>query len=254
MIPWLDDPQTPLPDTAAAQPPGSEVPGLLAAGGELTPERLTEAYGKGVFPWYSDGQPLLWWSPDPRMVMFVDEFKLSRSLRKTVTRFNRTPGCELRIDSAFRSVILACANTPREGQDGTWIVRDMVEAYTRWHALGRVHSFEVWVDGELTGGLYGVSFGRMFFGESMFAHRTDASKIAFAALVCFCRQHGVSLIDCQQRTDHLTSMGGREVSRGEFERLLTPRLGESDIGDWTYHPRLWMQLQTEAGTSEDRGL
>ena len=254
MIPWLDDPHTPLPDTRTALPPGSEVPGLLAAGGELSPERLTEAYRKGVFPWYSDGQPLLWWSPDPRMVMFVDEFKLSRSLRKTVTRFNRTPGCELRIDNAFRSVILACANTPREGQDGTWIVRDMVEAYTRWHALGRVHSFEVWVDGELTGGLYGVSFGRMFFGESMFAHRSDASKIAFAALVCFCRAHGISLIDCQQRTAHLTSMGGREVSRAEFERLLAPRLREPDIADWTYHPRLWTQLQTEAAASEDRGL
>ncbi len=254
MVPWLDDPHTPLPDTRTALPPGSEVPGLLAAGGELTPERLAEAYRKGVFPWYSDGQPLLWWSPDPRMVMFVDEFKLSRSLRKTVTRFNRTPGCELRIDSAFRRVILACANTPREGQDGTWIVRDMVEAYTRWHALGRVHSFEVWVDGELTGGLYGVSFGRMFFGESMFAHRSDASKIAFAALVCFCRAHGVSLIDCQQRTAHLTSMGAREVSRAEFERMLGPRLREPDIADWTYHPRLWTQLQTEADAIEDRGL
>ena len=242
MIPWLNDPSTPLPDTSTALPTGSEAPGLLAAGGELTPQRLTEAYHHGVFPWYSEGQPILWWAPNPRMVLWVDEFKLSKSLRKNVTKFNHTAGCELRIDSAYRSVMQACAQAPREGQDGTWIVSDMIDAYTAWHKLGRAHSFEVWVNDELTGGLYGVSFGRMFFGESMFARRTDASKIALAALVCFCREHGVDLIDCQQRTEHLTSMGGRELSRNEFQGLLTPRLREADITDWTYHPRLWAHL------------
>lgn len=243
MIPWLNGPSTPLPDTSTAMPAQSEAPGLLAAGGELTAQRLTEAYQHGVFPWYSEGQPILWWAPNPRMVLWVDEFKLSKSLRKTVTKFNHTAGCEVRTDTAFRSVMQACANAPREGQDGTWIVAEMIDAYTAWHQSGRAHSVEVWVNGELTGGLYGVSLGRMFFGESMFARRTDASKIALAALVCFCREHGVDLIDCQQRTEHLTSMGGREIGRNEFQGLLTPRLREADITDWTYHPGLWAHLQ-----------
>ena len=147
MIAWLTHPSDPLPATRLALPRGSDAPGLLAAGGELTPQRLSEAYCKGVVPWYSAGQPALWWSPDPRMVLFTDEFKLSRSLRKTIARFNLTPGCEVRIDTAFRRVISACAATPRDGQDGTWIVPEMVEAYCAWHALGQVHSIETWVGG-----------------------------------------------------------------------------------------------------------
>ncbi|HUG24697.1 leucyl/phenylalanyl-tRNA--protein transferase [Piscinibacter sp.] len=242
MIPWLHSEQDPLPDARLALPPGSDAPGLLAAGGELTPERLTEAYSKGVFPWYSDGQPVLWWSPDPRMVLMVDEFKLSRSLRKTLKHFTASPLCEVRVDTAFERVITACAATPREGQNGTWIVSEMVDAYLDWHRLGRVHSFETWVDGELVGGLYGVSLGRIFFGESMFSHRTDASKVALAALVCFCREHRVNVIDCQQRTGHLASLGGRELPRTEFERRLALGLGEPKIGDWTYHPAMWRHL------------
>ncbi len=242
MIAWLRSASDPLPDTRHALPAVSEAPGLLAAGGELTPERLGEAYSKGIFPWYSAGQPVLWWSPDPRMVLWVAEFKLARSLRKTVARFARTPGCEVRIDSAFDQVIAACASTPREGQDGTWIVDDMVRAYSRWHALGAVHSFETWVDGELVGGLYGVGIGRMFFGESMFAHRTDASKIALAALICFCREHGIELIDCQQRTGHLASMGGCELPRGDFEAAVAQRAARPAPGCWTYHQRLWKHL------------
>ena len=245
MIPWLRHPLDPLPDTRLALPAGSDAPGLLAAGGELTPQRLAEAYGKGVFPWYSEGQPILWWSPDPRMVLFVDEFKLSRSLRKTVKHFVLDRRCEIRIDSAFRRVITACASTPREGQAGTWIVPEMVDAYCQWHALGTVHSFETWIDGSLVGGLYGINLGRMFFGESMFSHRTDASKIAMAALVCFCRTHGIDLIDCQQRTVHLASLGAREIPRSEFEQAITPRIRELSIGDWTYHPAMWAQLETE---------
>ncbi len=242
MIPWLRGPDDALPDTRRALPPGSEAPGLLAAGGELTPQRLREAYSKGVFPWYSEGQPVLWWSPDPRMVLLVDEFRLKRSLRKTIAKFLRTPGNEVRIDSAFRQVITACAGTPREGQDGTWIVPEMVEAYVAWHKLGTVHSVETWMGGELVGGLYGVSLGRMVFGESMFSRRTDASKIALAALVCFCREHGVAMIDCQQRTGHLASLGGRELPRAEFEQRLTRGLGEPPIGEWTYDPSLWRHL------------
>ena len=247
MITWLRHESDPLPDTGHALRSGSEAPGLLAAGGELTPERLTEAYSKGVFPWYSEGQPILWWSPDPRMVLLVDEFKLSRSLRKTLVKFVHSPHCEVRIDSAFDRVITACAAAPREGQDGTWIVPEMIDAYRRWHRLGAVHSVETWIDGELAGGLYGVGLGRMFFGESMFSHRTDASKIALAALVCFCREHGVAMIDCQQRTAHLASFGARELSRREFERRLTPRVREASILDWTYHSKLWGRLLKSDG-------
>jgi leucyl/phenylalanyl-tRNA--protein transferase len=246
VITWLRGPDDPIPDTRRALPQGSDAPGLLAAGGRPTAERLTEAYSKGVFPWYSEGQPVLWWSPDPRMVLLTSEFKLSRSLRKTIKRFAASASCELRIDSAFRRVITACATTPREGQDGTWIVSEMIDAYCEWHALGRAHSFETWVDGELIGGLYGIGLGRMFFGESMFAHRTDASKIAFAALVCFCREYGVPMIDCQQHTSHLASMGARELRRSEFETRLTLSVGAPPIADWSYDLRMWRHLDPRA--------
>jgi len=239
---WLDDERQPLPPSAEALGPGSDAPGLLAAGGELTLARLTEAYGRGVFPWYGPGQPVLWWSPDPRMVMPVAEFKLARSLRKTLQKFIRTPGCEIRIDSAFESVIRSCAAMPREGQAGTWIVPELMAAYLAWHRAGAVHSFETWIDGELVGGLYGVSLGRMFFGESMFSRRSDASKIAFAALICFCRSHGIPLIDCQQRTAHLASLGAREIPRADFERHVALTRGAAPVGDWTYDPRQWAHL------------
>ena len=251
MITWLREPDDALPDTALALPPGSDAPGLLAAGGELTPERLTEAYSKGVFPWYSTGQPVLWWSPDPRMVLMTEDFKLSRSLHKTLRHFHQSRACELRIDTAFRRVIDACAGAPRDGQSGTWIVPEMVEAYCAWHTLGRAHSFETWIDGELVGGLYGVSLGRMFFGESMFSHRTDASKIALAALVCFCREQGVAMIDCQQHTGHLASMGANEISRPAFEARLASSLGAPPIADWSYDLRLWRHLEPSA--AEDPG-
>ena len=242
MIHWLSDTLDPIPDTRFAMPPGSDAPGLLAAGGGLTPERLTEAYSKGVFPWYGEGQPVLWWSPDPRMVLWTDEFRLTRSLRKTIGKFVRSPSCEVRIDSAFEQVIAACSSSPREGQDGTWILPDMVAAYTRWHQMGAVHSFETWIDGELAGGLYGIGIGRMFFGESMFSRRSDASKIALAALVCFCREHGIDLIDCQQRTGHLVSMGGRELPRSVFEDAIATRLRAPPVTCWIYHQSTWARL------------
>jgi leucyl/phenylalanyl-tRNA--protein transferase len=245
MIAWLRTDADPLPDTRRALGHDSEAPGLLAAGGTLAPQRLAEAYSKGIFPWYSDGQPVLWWSPDPRMVLFTNEFKLSRSLRKTIARFVRTPGCAVRIDSDFGAVIGRCAGTPREGQRGTWIVQEMVEAYCAWHRHGAVHSVETWMDGELAGGLYVVNVGHMVFGESMFSHRTDASKIALAALVCWCRAHGVDLIDCQQRTAHLASLGGREITRTAFERLIAPRVREPMLADWTYDPQQWRHLEPD---------
>lgn len=253
MIHWLRDQHDPLPDTRYALPPGSDAPGLLAAGGELNPARLTEAYTKGVFPWYGEGQPVLWWSPDPRMVLWTREFRLTRSLRKTVARFARSPGCEIRIDSAFDQVIEACATSPRDGQDGTWIVPEVIEAYTRWHTLGAVHSVETWIDGELAGGLYGIGIGRMFYGESMFSRRSDASKIALAALVCFCRAHGIDLIDCQQRTGHLASMGGRELPRGVFEAAIAERVAAPAVPSWNYHQSLWAQLVLPAEVSPDEG-
>ena len=208
MLNWIDD-GVALPPTSGALGPDSDAPGLVAAGGRVTPQRLEEAYRKGIFPWYSPGQPVLWWSPDPRMVLPVAGFKLSPSLRKTLRKFIRTPGCEVRFDSAFEQVIGACASTPRDGQYGTWIVPTIVDAYTQWHRLGRVHSAETWVDGELVGGLYFVHIGGMCFGESMFSHRTDASKVALAALVAACAARGITLIDCQQNTAHLASLGGR---------------------------------------------
>jgi leucyl/phenylalanyl-tRNA--protein transferase len=242
VIRWLESTEDPLPAAERALPRTGDIPGLVAAGGELTPRRLAEAYGKGIFPWYSDGQPILWWSPDPRMVLLPAEFKLSRSLRKTLRRFVAAPGSALRIDSATRRVIAACAAVARGGESGTWIVAEMIEAYGRWHELGRVHSFETWIDGELAGGLYGVSLGRMFFGESMFALRTDASKIALAGLVAFCRAHGIETIDCQQRTSHLASFGGREIARSDFLRRLGTALAGSDVDDWSYDLRLWERL------------
>ena len=242
MIRWLTGAADPLPEARQALAAESEAPGLVAAGGELSTGRLAEAYAKGIFPWYSDGQPILWWSPDPRMVLLPAEFRLARSLKKTIRRFMATPGCELRIDGAFDRVIAACATTPRGAGSGTWIVPEMIDAYRRWHAAGSVHSVETWIDGELAGGLYGVGIGRMFFGESMFAHRTDASKIALAGLVAFCRGHGIETIDCQQRTDHLASFGGREISRADFQRRVGKAIAMPAVVEWTYDLRMWEQL------------
>jgi leucyl/phenylalanyl-tRNA--protein transferase len=242
---WIDD-NAPLPPASTALGADSDVPGLVAAGGRVTPQRLDEAYRKGIFPWFSPGQPALWWSPDPRMVLPVAAFHLSHNLRKTLRRFCRTPGCALRFDSAFERVIGACAATARDGQDGTWIVPDIIAAYSAWHRQGRVHSAETWVDGELVGGLYFVNIGRMVFGESMFSHRTDASKIALAGLVAACRARGVPLIDCQQNTGHLASLGAHEIARADFEAHLARTLGEPEVAPWTYDPGLWDWLTAPA--------
>ena len=208
VIAWLDR-DTPFPPLAAAL---VEPNGLLAAGGDLTPSRLVGAYRLGVFPWFSAGQPILWWSPDPRMVLFVDEFRIPRSLGKRV----RAGVFETRVDTAFREVIEACAGTPRAGQGGTWITPAIVEAYCALHRLGYAHSVESWRDGRLVGGLYGVALGRVFFGESMFAHEGDASKVALVALVALLQRLSVVLIDCQQETAHLARFGARPIAREVF--------------------------------------
>ena len=230
---WIDD-STPLPPARLALGLSSEAPGLLAAGGRVTPERLVEAYSQGIFPWYSAGQPVLWWSPDPRMVLPVASFHLPQSLKKTLRRFLRTPGCTVRFDSQFEAVMQACASTPRNGQDGTWILPAMVNAYTQGHQAGFVHSVETFIGGTLAGGLYFVNLGQMVFGESMFAWRTDASKIALAALVAACRVRGVALIDCQQNTDHLARFGAREVSRSQFEVHLSQTVQAAPVAPWSY--------------------
>ena len=212
MIPWLPgEPVFPPLATALIEPNG-----LLAAGGDLTPQRLVCAYAQGIFPWYAHGEPILWWSPDPRMVLFPDEIAISRSLAKTL----RHKPYEVRVDSAFAAVVAACADAPRAGQAGTWISAEMQAAYRRLHQLGFAHSVETWIDGELAGGLYGVAIGRAFYGESMFAHRTDASKIALAHLGVQLRRLGFGIIDCQMETAHLASLGARPIPRQEFRALL----------------------------------
>ncbi|MDM4764725.1 leucyl/phenylalanyl-tRNA--protein transferase [Pelomonas sp. SE-A7] len=248
MIPWLDERDLDFPPTSLALGPDSDAPGLLAAGGDLSPQRLRRAYERGIFPWYADGQPILWWSPEPRMVLAVDEFKLSRSLRKALQAFVRTPGCEIRIDSALPAVLAACADSPREGQNGTWILPEMQQAYARLAGEGVVHSVETWVDGELAGGLYGLNLGRMFFGESMFMRRTDASKIALAALICLCRRHGIRWIDCQQNTSHLASLGARERPRADFEQHLALTVHEPAPSDWRFRAADWALLDARIGS------
>lgn len=245
MIPWLpdDDDRVPFPPTSLALGPENDAAGLLCAGGRLSVARLRMAYARGIFPWYGEDQPVLWWSTAPRMVLKTADFRLHRSLKKTLRHFIATPGCAVTIDHAFDYVIGHCAGMPREGQNGTWIVPEMVAAYRRWHTVGDVHSFETWIDGELAGGLYGINLGRMFYGESMFALRTDASKIALAALVAFCRAHGITWIDCQQQTRHLASMGAAPVSRADFEAHLRNTVLQPAPADWIYDPALWARLE-----------
>ena len=247
MIPWIEESE-PLPCTRQALGPDSQAPGLLAATRALTAARLEEAYRHGVFPWYSLGQPVLWWSPDPRMVLPVAEFRLTHSLKKTIRRFLRSPGYELRFDHDLRRVIGECAKTPREGQDGTWIVPAMLEAYCDWHRQGRVHSVEAWVGDQLVGGLYLVQIGRMAFGESMFSHATDASKIALAALVAACRRHGITWIDCQQNTRHLASLGAREIPRSDFVARVATHTDQVAL-DWRFDSLYWRELLTPQPTA-----
>ena len=225
MIAWLGA-DTPFPPLAAAQ---KEPNGLLAVGGDLSPRRLLDAYRRGIFPWYSEGDPILWWSPDPRMVLFPDELRVTRSLAKTL----RNKSHEVRFDTAFDAVMRGCA-APRPGQGGTWIGPEMRAAYRKLHDLGYAHSAETWIDGELAGGLYGVAIGAAFFGESMFSRARDASKIALVALVRRLAAEGYGLIDCQMHTAHLASLGAREIPRAEFARRV------KDLVDYRRSPGRWV--------------
>ncbi|MFA7386161.1 MAG: leucyl/phenylalanyl-tRNA--protein transferase [Thiohalobacteraceae bacterium] len=231
---WLDpdDPQAPFPPVELAL---REPDGLLALGGDLAPERLLRAYRRGIFPWYSAGQPILWWSPDPRMVLRPSQLKISRSLGKTL----RKKRFEITLDKAFDAVMAGCAE-PRADSDGTWITPEMRRAYGQLHAAGYAHSVEAWHENQLVGGLYGVALGRVFFGESMFARVTDASKVAFAHLVRQLARRRFGLIDCQVHTGHLASLGAEPLARAIFVRELD-RLADSNPA-----PLAW-QLDADLG-------
>jgi leucyl/phenylalanyl-tRNA--protein transferase len=198
--------------------------GLLAAGGDLSPQRLIAAYRRGIFPWYSADEPILWWSPDPRMVLIPGEMKISRSLAKAL----RNASYEVRLDTAFNDVARACANKPREGQSGTWITGEMQEAYAELHRIGYAHSVETWIGGKLAGGLYGIAIGNAFYGESMFTDVRDASKIALAHLCAYLKQRGFGIIDCQMETRHLASLGARTIPRRDFAMRLDAMCAQDD--------------------------
>jgi leucyl/phenylalanyl-tRNA--protein transferase len=230
MIFLLDDnPNTPFPDVSLAE---REPDGLLAVGGDLTPQRLIQAYQLGIFPWFSEGEPILWWSPDPRTVLYPEKIKISRSLRKTL----RKKIYDVSFDRKFDEVILGCA-APRDDSPGTWLVPEMIKAYCQQHQLGLAHSVEVYHDGKLVGGLYGMAIGKVFFGESMFSRSRDSSKVA---LVYLCRQlqtWGFKMIDCQVYTRHLASLGAQEIPRQKFCQ---------DLHSWTHlegHPGSWAETE-----------
>lgn len=232
-LPWLDPHLIEFPSTAHAL---TEPNGLLAVGGDLSPERLICAYQQGIFPWYEDGQPILWWSPSPRAVLYPDKIHISKSLRKTLKKEVFT----VTFDTAFEAVIDACAKSPRDGKIGsTWITTEMNRAYNELYNRGIAHSVETWHEGELVGGLYGLAIGKVFFGESMFSKKTDASKVAFAHLAKQLQEWDFVLIDCQVSNPHLTTLGAEEIDRETFENTLRNNSNESTPQHWgrTYRQR-----------------
>lgn len=218
MIPWLDTPDFPPVEDALEEPAG-----LLAAGGELTPEWLLAAYPRGIFPWFSEGQPILWWSLDPRMILIPSSVKIRRSLKQTY----RQHPWQITLNQDFPAVIQSCAAISRRGQPGTWITEDMQAAYIELHRLGYAHSVEIWCEGELCGGLYGLALGQMFFGESMFSRRSNASKLALVALCQWLDRQEIRLIDCQMQTEHLAFMGGGPIQRRTFTEALEVLIPEN---------------------------
>lgn len=224
MLDWLTKNSLDFPplERALRQPDG-----LLAMGGDLSAQRLVAAYRHGCFPWYSQGQPLMWWSPDPRTVLFPQELHIPRSLKKTL----RSDRFRVTYDQQFSAVIQACAE-PRHSSPGTWITAEMQKAYIELHQLGHAHSVEVWQQNQLVGGLYGISIGRLFFGESMFAHQADASKVGFVTLVQELQHTGFALIDCQMPTEHLARFGARSISRHSFAQYLQEHLDQPNRMQW----------------------
>lgn len=230
-LPWLDTEELYFPSTNTAL---QEPNGLLAVGGDLSPSRLLTAYQQGIFPWYEQDEPILWWSPCPRAVLFPPEIHISKSLNKRLRRSEYITTC----DQAFESVIELCSQTPRHGQHGTWITDEIIEAYIHLHQLGHAHSIETWHQDKLVGGLYGIAMGKMFFGESMFSLKTDASKVAFTALAQNLDSWGYPLIDCQVPNPHLESLGSTEIDRPELNKYLERYTREKGVENWQSH---WQQ-------------
>lgn len=263
-LPWLK-PAEPFPPIGEAWSANDPAPGLLAVGGTLDVATLCDAYSHSIFPWFNEGQPILWWSTDPRMVLAPSSFKLHRSLAKTLRQFQHDARCEVRFDTAFKDVIQACASSPRghlksanksdgstddalaeddeSAASGTWIVPEMISAYEALHLAGYAHSVETWIEGELVGGLYCVALGHAVFGESMFSRQTNASKIALAGLVAFCRAHEVKLIDCQQNTPHLASLGAESISRSNFASHVARACTQPALS-WHFENVYWEKLLT----------
>ncbi|MBR7799207.1 leucyl/phenylalanyl-tRNA--protein transferase [Undibacterium fentianense] len=230
MIPWLEN-HSPFPPVEQALSAEQGAAGLLAAGADLSPYRLLNAYQHGIFPWFSEGQPILWWSTDPRMILKTNALKISNSLKKTLKRSLGDRRWAFRFNTAFEQVMRNCS-APRRGQDGTWISEDIITGYTKLHYMGYAHSSEIWLDNQLVGGGYGICIGKMFYGESMFAKVSDASKMALVQLVVFLRQQGVEMIDCQQETSHLASFGARPVRRADFVKHMNKAILEDPIQEW----------------------
>ena len=235
LIQWLG-PHDPFPNPLTEIDPDPSVPGLIAVSERIYPGQLTRAYQSGIFPWYSDNQPVLWWSPDPRMVLDPQNFKCSESLKKQIRHFCKDPQSEIRVDADFSAVVRACATSKRRDQDGTWITHEIMEAYTALHEEGHAHSIAV-TDGEkLIGGLYCVSFGAIVFGESMFSYESNASKFALAALSAWCLKNQIRLIDCQQETAHLSSLGASPIPRSQFLVNLQTSLNQTNIEEpWAFN-------------------
>ncbi len=223
-IPWLEPNQTDFPPASQAL---RDPDGLLAAGGDLNPQRLINAYRNGIFPWFDDQQPILWWSPDPRCVLIPEQLYVSRSLRKQI----RQRQFKVTLDQQFSAVIQACAE-PRNDNEGTWITTEMQQAYIKLHKLGVAHSVEVWQDNQLVGGLYGLAIGKLFFGESMFSRRSNASKVGYATLVEQLKRWGYALVDCQVHSEHVESLGAQMISRAEFIQLLTANVDQKIDHRW----------------------
>ena len=233
-IAWLG-PHDPFPNPLLEADPDPSVPGLIAVSEQIYPGQLARAYQQGIFPWYSDNQPVLWWSPDPRMVLKPKDFKCSESLRKIIRLFCQDAHSQIAVDADFGAVIRSCATSARKDQDGTWITHEIMDAYTALHEQGNAHSIAVMENGQLMGGLYCVSFGAMVFGESMFSRKTNTSKIALAALSAWCLENGVHMIDCQQETAHLHSLGAAPIPRQIFLEQLQISLNQTKIDkSWTF--------------------
>ena len=237
---WLE-PGDPFPPVSMAWDASSPAPGLLAAGAQIDGVQLEQAYRRGIFPWYSPGQPVLWWSPDPRMVLQPRAFRFHRSIRQSLRHWLARPGVALVFDRDFAQVMARCASQPRTGQNGSWIVPDIVAAYTELHRRGLAHSAELWQDGELLAGLYFVALGRAVFGESMFTSVRDGSKMALCLLVSVARHHGIGMIDCQQNTRHLASLGAAEMPRAQFIAHLQ-QAQDLPAVDWAGETLYWDEL------------